>query len=278
MATRLISFANSTIAISYEGDQPARIVNFLYQHVPAAVQNATELPLTYRLFCSDSSGRLSLYRGDTLLYTGDSPAAVAAWLLGDSCHHLAAHSRGGLLFHGAALALNGQGLLLPGQSGSGKSTLAAWLLSQGCNYLSDELVFVPWESDRLQGFPRPLNLKSPALAILQPYLDSAGLAGHILRTPYADLIPADLFRPNSTLAGVTLERIVFPSYSPGSEFSLSPLSRAKAGMTLMRCLLNARNLPEHGFAEISRLVRQVPAYQLRYDNFSQIDSWLRNQP
>ncbi|MFN8459220.1 MAG: hypothetical protein U0401_31985 [Anaerolineae bacterium] len=52
---------------------------------------------------------------------------------------------------------------------------------------------------------------------------------------------------------------------------LRPLSQAQAGLALMQCLLNARNLPEHGFPEVTRLIRQVPAYHLGYSHFGQLE-------
>ncbi|MFN8459219.1 MAG: hypothetical protein U0401_31980 [Anaerolineae bacterium] len=101
-------------------------------------------------------------RGETLLYRGDYPAVAAELLLGDSCHHLADRSQGGLLLHAASLTWQDRGLLLPGTSGAGKTALTAWLLSQGFGYLTDELVFVPWGQNSVRALTRPLNLKRPA--------------------------------------------------------------------------------------------------------------------
>jgi hypothetical protein len=42
----------------------------------------------------------------------------------------------------------------------------------------------------------------------------------------------------------------------------------------MGCLINARNLPEHGFLEVTRLARTVPAFSLRYGDFAQLEQWV----
>ena len=55
------------------------------------------------------------------------------------------------------------------------------------------------------------------------------------------------------------------------EFELRRLSRAQAGLELMQCLINARNLPDHGFPEVTRLARAMPAYKMTYANFAQIE-------
>jgi hypothetical protein len=66
--------------------------------------------------------------------------------------------------------------------------------------------------------------------------------------------------------------IIFPCYQPAAQFDLQPLTKAQAGLELMKCLINARNLPGHGFAEISRLVKIAPAYKMSYANFEQVDN------
>ena len=57
---------------------------------------------------------------------------------------------------------------------------------------------------------------------------------------------------------------------PDGEFAFEPLSGAQAGLALMECLVNARNLPGHGLAEAARLARNAPAFRLRYSHFEQI--------
>ncbi len=269
MTTRRVTFANSAVTITYQGDLPAQIVDFLYGHVPAETGDAS--PLDYRLCCGDKPGQLKLYRGDSLLYRGDSPALAAELLLGDSCHHLAGRSHGGLLLHAAGLAWQRRGLLLPGASGSGKTTLTAWLLGWGFGYLSDELVFTPWGQNFMQALARPLNLKRSARPLWETNLTALDRARYILSTPHSDLVAPLLFGALPTLAQPPLSLIIFPSYRPDGAGALRPLSPAQAGLALMQCLLNARNLPEHGFTEVTRLARQVPAYHLSYRHFSQLE-------
>lgn len=268
METRLITFAGSSLAVAYSGARPARIVDFLYRHAPAGGNIPPHV--TYRLTPGDEPGRLLLYRDDALIYEGDSEAALAELLLGNTCYHLADQSRGGLLFHAGGLAWKGKGLLLPGGVATGKTTLTAWLVAKGLDYLTDELVFVPQGSDAIQTFTRPLNLKSPSRAVLQNQFDFDRHAAHILSSPYADLIPPTLLNPANTPSEPPLGLIIFPQYRAGSDFVLQPLSKAQAGLELMRCLVNARNLPDHGFAEITRLAKIAPAYKMSYADFDQV--------
>jgi hypothetical protein len=213
------------------------------------------------------------------LYKGGGAAKAADLLLSQSCYHLADRSQGGVLFHAGALARPGQGtgLLLPGGIGAGKTTLTAWLLTRGLDYLTDELAFVPDGAETMQTFARPLNLKRPARAALRGCFNFKRHADRMLSTSAGDLISPDALQP-TRLAGAPgdtlVSLIIFPRYQAGSHFVWQPLSKAQAGLALMKCLVNARNLPEHGFPQISRLAKTVPAYHMTYADFDQVEAQL----
>jgi hypothetical protein len=263
---RLVSFGGSAVAVEYSGARIAAIVDFVFRHAPA--QGDAPPHLTFRAMPTKRPGEVALYRGDTLIYQGDSEATWAELLMGEACHNLADRSQGGLLFHAAGLAWRGKGVLLPGGIGAGKSTLAAWLATRGLDYLSDELVFVPHGADTMQTFVRPLNLKSPSRAVLRDYLDPD--TAHVLSSSQATLISPRAFRPTVAPGALPLGLILFPRYQPGSDFVLRLLSKAQGGLALMECLVNARNLADHGLSEIARLAQVAPAYRMRYAHFDQI--------
>ncbi len=278
LPTRLITFAGSAVGVEYEGDGAARIVDFLYRDIsPAAGPGPAQV--TLRLLSEGGSGRLRLYCAETLVYEGDAAATAADLLLSQSCRELASHSQGGMLFHAAALARPGRSdaVLLPGGIGAGKTTLAAWLLTRGLDYLTDELVFVPDGTEAMQAFARPLNLKKPARAALRDYFDFERHAGRMLSTPAGDLILPEALQPTRTAGAPGAARaslIVFPHYRAGADFVWQPLSKAQAGLALMKCLVNARNLPEHGFPQVARLAKTVPAYHMTYADFGQVEAHL----
>jgi len=271
---RLVSFAGSTVGIQYRGDRPAAIVDFLYRHAPGG--SGAPPCVTYRLTAHGRSGQLFLYRDGVMFYRNTSDGAVAEILLGDSCHHLARESRGGLLFHAAALAWEGQGILLPGGMGAGKTTLAAWLAAIGLGYLTDELVFLPNGAERMQAFTRPLNLKHPSIRALEGYLDLARLSDSVLCSAHSCLVPHSLIGPGGTPGQAPVSLMLFPQYASSTEPALRSLSSAQAGLALMGCFVNARNLPGHGFQEITRLARLAPAFRLRYSHFDQVEAQLES--
>jgi hypothetical protein len=267
---KLVSFAQRTIAIEYEGPRAAAVVDFLYRHIPD--QGDTPPHTVYRLVASDESGRLALYRDGALACTEESLGTLAEFLLGDSCYHLAKESRGGLLFHAGAVACQGKGILLPGKMEAGKTTLVAWLTSRGLGYLTDEMVFVGQDTSTIQALTRPLNLKRPARSAMEGYLDFE--ADDILRSPHSYLIPPERLGRVESKNEPPVKLILFPSYVPASDFAPRPLSKAQAGLALMQCLVNARNLPNHGLSEIARLAQMAPAYRVTYASFEQLEAWI----
>ncbi len=269
--SRTLNFAGSCLKLEYSDDKPARVVDFLYRDVNP--NGNTPPHLTYKIHLdTDDPTQLCAQREDKQIYRGDSPAILADRLLGDTCHNLADKSVGGLLFHAAALDYKGNGLIMPGTMGAGKTTLTAWLLTKGFNYLSDELVFIANGENTVEAFPRPLNLKRPSREVLQEYLDFSEKNAQILVSRHTDLVSPLLLNPGSKTSQPPLRLIVFPRYTANSEFVLQQLSKAQAGKALMQCLVNAQNLPDLGFSEITRLARQIPAYKLQYSNFAQLDN------
>ena len=271
--SRTLNFGGSCLKLEYSGDKLTQIIDFLYRDVNP---NGGASPhLTYHLHPdANDSEQLCAFRQDKQLYKGDSPAILADRLLGDTCHNLADKSVGGLLFHAAALDYNGKGLVMPGTMGAGKTTLTAWLLTKGFNYLSDELVFITNGKDTIEAFPRPLNLKRPSREVLQDHLDFSEDNVQIFISRHTDLVSPALLNPNTKTSTPPLRLIIFPHYKAESELVLQQLSKAQVGKSLMQCLVNARNLPEMGFPEITRLARQVPAYDLQYSSFSQLNDTL----
>lgn len=288
--TRLISFAGSAVAVEYQGRRAEAIVDYVFRYVGTAGGQVPHQTLC--LVSDDVGGKLWLCESDD-----DDPRRttsdgwMAEYLLGRTCYHLADQSRGGLLFHAAGLSWGELGVILPGRIGAGKTTLAAWLLTQGFRYLTDELVFVPQGDDTFQALIRPLNVKPVARPLLRGLFHTVGYdhAGSvhsgrptrsgqprplkdslILSGPTGDLVSPELLSPHRPLSEAGIRLIVFPHYRPDCRLDVTRLSKARAGLALMECLINARNLPQYGFEEVVRLARAVPAYRLTYSDFAQL--------
>ena len=76
------------------------------------------------------------------------------------------------------------------------------------------------------------------------------------------------------MEALRLALIVFPRYEAGSQFQLVPLTKGQTALRVTECLINARNLPAHGFHEVARLTRTVRSYEMRYSDFIQLEAWV----
>lgn len=266
-----VTFAGSTVRFEYRGPRSARIVRFLWRDVRRL---RPRIPVaTCRLEDGDGGGILRLRVVDRRAYEGPSEEMAVACLLDEAMFHLADRGREGLILHAGCVAGAEGAVLLPGGSGTGKTTLTSWLVSQGWRYLTDELVFIPTRSSVAEGLARPLNVKDTA--VLRRFIDRDFLRGDTMVTPQGILLRASALGASRPAGRTPIARLVFPHYTPHTAYALTPLSPAKAGVRLMGCLVNARNLDGHGFPEVTRLAKHVPAFELRYGTLAQLDDWRR---
>ena len=263
----IVSFAGSRIAIECADERCSDIARFLFCNV--LTHDVPPSPLTLRLVPGMEPGTLNLYCNDWFVYGGACHGTIASVLLNLAIERLVEMIGGGILLHAAALSLCGKGVILPGVTGAGKTTLAAWLTSRGLDYLTDELVFVAENSTRAEGFTRPLSIKRAAAPLFAERVDFRSNGG-VMNIPPGFLIQPTLLNAATVRTSPPVSALVFPLYIPHSDFELRPLSKAEAGVRLMACLVNRKNLLDHGFDEVVRLARVLPAYAMTYASFEQI--------
>ena len=270
MKSCLIHFGGSTVAVDTEGERSAEVVEYLFGLVSR--DGGGSPYFRFRLVDGIVPGILLLTDDGGARLESVRVGELAERLLGQVCFRLADQARDGLLFHSAAVSWEGRGLLLPGQTGRGKTTLAAWLLGRGFRYLTDELVFVADGSDELQALTRPLNLKQTARPAMADRIEWEAHESEIWSSAFADLVPIRLLSPLPPASACPLSVMIFPHFEAGAACAFERISKAQAGLDLMQCLVNARNLAGHGFPEAARLARRVPAYRLKYGSFEQLGS------
>jgi hypothetical protein len=269
MAGRLLSYACAAVAVAWEGEDAGGIAAFLFGAFPAPGPGA-EPTATYLAGPGKYPDLLVLQRDGVPVWRGEDAGALAEVWLGAVSHDLADRSRGGMLFHAAALRTPAGGLLLPGGIGAGKTTLALWLAARGAGYRTDEMVFVPEGSCAAAPCPRPLNLKRGSLEPLRGVFDPSTAYSLTLEGPLGMLVSPEALSPGEPQGPLPLALAVFPHYEAGASPALERLSKAETGLALMGCLVNARNLPGHGHPEAARLARSVPGWRLRYSSFEQL--------
>ena len=267
MAVRIVSFADRSVAIEYDIPEGQEIVDFLYRDLDERPDRKPHVTLTIG---KQEDNQFTLHRAAVQLYHGRSKASLANILVGETLYHLTDKSENGMAIHAAALSRNSCGIILPGKSGAGKSSLTTWLLQSGYNYLTDELIFIRERSLDIEAFTRPINIKRRGMPAIGKRFDFSVHAKDTLISPHVAMIPHRLFKPDNKIEPSRLALILFPNHHEGAELELLRLSKAQAGLALMECLVNARNLNGHGFGEATRVAREVPAYRLTYSRFEQL--------
>ena len=267
---RSLHFGGRAVNLHVRGVVSRELVDFLFACVPA--HGTARGHITFSLEdCSNAGDLCFSIPGTQSPVARGTASQVVPRLLYEVDYHLADRCRAGLYLHAASLAREGQALLLPASSGSGKSTLTYWLTRHGFHYLSDESTFIPLNSLECSGFSRPAHLKKGSLGLFpnlefEPRLEvkeaDESLIGWLIGTAALNVLPA--------VGVLPLKQIVFPRYRAGSALLYERLSPARAAFELAGCLTNARNLPEHGFSEILRLARSLPAWRLDYSDVSQV--------
>ncbi len=270
-----INFAKSLLEIEYQGASAEKVIDFLFKNViepDAALAAKGEAQFAYRLESGATQDVLQLFANGEPEREYYSEAEAALSLAEKVCYQLAYFSSGGLTIHAGLVSYLGQGVLLPGSSGKGKSIITAWLLRRGYGYATDELVFLP--SDDLRtgwGFARPINIKKAARPLMADLFHIPPGSSGTMSTVSIDLIQPELLGVGGVVSHVTMRAMIFPVYTAGAAFEIRPISKARTSLELMKCLINARNLPEHGFPEVIQVASEMPAYRMVYSDFTAIE-------
>jgi hypothetical protein len=262
----LISYAGSTVSIHFDSGGAFDFLTMLFGDIPCSIP-LEEVPVLVLGQHDTDGGNYILTFGMTTLFHGRLGVRCAAILYDAVIYHLLNNADGGVALHAGAVAWRDRVMLLPGQSGAGKSTLTAWLTAQGSSYLTDELIFIPEHvPGQIQFFSRPICLKSAALPLIKGMLDKEHLPD-IVEDCHGAIVPHRLLNAHFSAIHSMPELMLLPSYEPGSSPTIEKISAARLCMSLVSCHVNARNLENHGFAQIVRLARVIPAYQIRYSGF-----------
>jgi len=260
---RVVGFAGTTIAVDAEGPAAWSLVQFLFRDMAEA---ASVADLSFEIGPGSAAGTLRLTQGGQILNAQDGPGAIGAHLTSDAARQIAERTSGGLLLHSAAVAWNGRAVVLPGASGAGKTTLCAHLVQRGLSYLTDELAMMSFREDAaatVEGFCRPMAIKPGAWPSLEIDLATDADAGDSLVTSDGYFVRPERLN-SSAVRTATVHAFVFPRRAPREAAALRRLTKAEAALALLANLVNARNLPEHGLALVTRLAKTIPAFEAVY--------------
>lgn len=265
-----VSFAGTTVTIGYNTSEALAHLIFLFADVSI---ESTEFPCSPKLFLTRSgeSNEYQFRDGSTVLCRGALDIKFSAHLFDTVIFHLLNKADSGIALHAGGIVCDGKTILLPGLSGAGKSTLTALLISKHCTYLTDELVYISrGDHHHIQYFSRPICLKADTVPLILELLPNH-CASDVLQDRHGAIIPHRCLNPKVGLPYPPPSLIVLPSFKQSIRPELEKISRARLITLLMGCHVNARNLADHGFKEITEIARSTPAYLFKYGCLEDVD-------
>ena len=171
-----------------------------------------------------------------------------------------------LLLHGAAVCRNGQVIVLPATAGSGKTTLAGGLVQRGCGYLTDELVILEDQSNRIEPFPKALSLKEGSFALFEP-LGPDPTGPEYDRVWYLD---PERLRPGSVIKRpMPIGWVVLPRYEGGAATRVESLTVGETVLGLFENTVNIGRHKEKGLDQLIGIAQRAPGYRLVFGDLGE---------
>ena len=164
------------------------------------------------------------------------------------------------MIHGAAVALDGRGILLTAPGGSGKSTTALMCALAGMDYLGDDYVVIDPQLRQIHMVYQTAKLFVPSLALL-PQLEDA-----VINRDKLDRDKGILFLDNADVTMSTsaaLTAIVVPQVDTASKTRLKSISPQDALLAVLPSTIVGLFGGTHVTPGLLlSLVNSVPCYQL----------------
>ncbi len=269
MSIRDVSFDGCKVSVRYKDEEVAELLDFLFLDLIS--DDSRESTVTFVISRGKkNNNRWKLSRDKKSLFNGENLAGLGTILMGEVLFHLITENCSGLAIHAGLVSNDTSTTLIPGTSGSGKSSVTTWMLCNGMQYHTDELVTIDLESHAVKAFTRPLNIKTRGLEALKCIVDLEAIESELRVSAGVTMIPHRLVNPDYNPQPSPITHLIFPKHIADSESELIKLSGAEAGLEMMRSNVIARNLPSHGFAQITKLVRNIPAYRIHYRHYDDL--------
>jgi|GEM_PF-4063024 len=171
MSDLLVSFGGHTLRVVSDSPQVFQAFQTHLRHCPAQTDSA---PIAEFQITAVEAG-FSISADGSLLFPSLNFDLTLQALLTEVISRLVAVCDRGLVIHAAALAQDGNAVILSAQGGSGKSTLAAWLTADGFQYLTDEVIEIPLDLRPSTFDPRPSTLDLRPVSTPSPAPSSSNM-------------------------------------------------------------------------------------------------------
>lgn len=278
MFEKIVCLGGHAVSVRSDKQDAREIISFMFDDIQADefdnIEASFSLTTADAPFGDTQNKPWIVQKDDQQIYANHSLVDAANFLMGEVLFMLITNNRQTMAIHAGLLSDEHGGILLPGESGNGKSSLCLWMTLNGYHYHTDELVLITPGSLETRVFTRPFNIKAHGIAAIETLLDLDKLTPPAASGDFITMIAHRALNPDFIQASPELSRIVFPKFSKTANNALRPVSRAAAGIELMKTHVIARNLPGHGFEQLLEIVKSIPAFELNYNHFDALPTLL----
>lgn len=184
-----------------------------------------------------------------------------------------------VIIHAAVLAKGDKAILFPAPPGSGKSTLTAYLAYNGWRLLSDEMALIIPYTKKVQPFVRPICLKNRSIELAKNWFQNGIFSTIASDTHKGDVVhlapPPESWQAAKTQAEIVA--VVFPQYQSNIELDIYKLNQVQAFMQLAHNAFNFGVIGQDGFETLTKIIEQVPAFEVKYNELSQLVAFLEQE-
>lgn len=184
-----------------------------------------------------------------------------------------------VIIHSAVLAKEDKAILFPAPPGSGKSTLTAYLAFNGWRLLSDEMALIIPYTRQVQPFVRPICLKNRSIELAKAWFPEGVFSSVASDTHKGDVI--HLSPPQSSWQAADRQAeivgVVFPQYAAATPLDIYQLNQTQAFMQLAQNAFNFGVIGQEGFATLTSVIDQVPAFEVHYNDLSAVATFLEQE-
>lgn len=269
----LVSFGGHTLGVVSDSPQISTAIQTHLRHCPV---QEDDLLVQFNVTASAES-RFTVSADGSDVFSNLGYDFTLQNLMTELISRLVSVCERGLVIHAAALAQNGNAVILSAQGGSGKSTLAAWLAADGLQYLTDEVIEFRAERSRsvIHTLPRSIFLKRGSAFVWKNRLPKIDSPRFLRFADDAAWIDPELFNPITPASQATPRLLIFPRYIADAPLQTQKLTTAETLFRILENATNARNLPRHGMDAATALAQRVTAYNLTYSNLEEASEWIR---
>ncbi len=192
---------------------------------------------------------------------------------------IAAHDYNHLIIHSSVLVKGDSAILFPASPGSGKSTLTTFLGLSGWQVFSDEMAIIDLQTLTVKPLFRPACIKNESIELVKEWFPDAVMtpACHDTTKGTVAHVKIHSWEQYCQFSPAEIRGVVFPEYKSNVELEIYTLSQLQVFESFTQHAFNYHVMAEAGFNAASNIVKNVKAFELKYNDLGFLSEFLEEE-